>query len=254
MLKTRVIPCLLLKNAGLVKTFKFKDPKYLGDPINTVKIFNDSGVDELTFLDITATIENRRPNFQFLSQIASECFMPLGYGGAIKTFEDIEELLNIGIEKAIINSEAVEKPEFIKEAAEKFGSSTIVISIDVKKSLFGKYEVYTHSGKKATKLDPTEFAKKMEDHGAGELLLNSIDRDGMMKGYDLELLEKVSKAVTIPVIACGGAGNLNDFSEAVSKTHVSAVAAGSLFVFQGPHKAVLINFPTEEELEHIFDK
>ena len=252
MLKTRVIPCLLLKNAGLVKTVKFKDPKYLGDPINTVKIFNDSGVDELTFLDITATIENRKPNFDLLSQIASECFMPLGYGGALRSINDIEELLNIGIEKAIINSYAVENPEFIKEAAEKFGSSTIVISIDVKRSLFGNYEVFTNSGKRSTKIEPVEFAKKMEDKGAGEILLNSIDRDGMMKGYDLELLEKVSEAVSIPVIACGGAGNLNDFSEAVKKTHVSAVAAGSLFVFQGPHKAVLINFPAEEELETLF--
>lgn len=252
MLKTRVIPCLLLKNAGLVKTIKFKDPKYLGDPINTVKIFNDSGVDELTFLDITATNESRSPDFKLLSDIASECFMPLGYGGAIRSIANIEELLNIGIEKAIINSYAVENPEFISEAAEKFGSSTIVVSIDVKRSLFGKYEVYTRSGKNSTKLDPVEFAKKMEDNGAGELLLNSIDRDGMMKGYDLELLEKVSKAVSIPVIACGGAGNLKDFSEAVKNTHISAVAAGSLFVFQGPHRAVLINFPTEEELNNLF--
>ncbi|CAN5668062.1 AglZ/HisF2 family acetamidino modification protein [soil metagenome] len=252
MLKTRVIPCLLLKNSGLVKTVKFKDPRYLGDPINTVKIFNDSGVDELTFLDITATNESRKPDFKFLSDIASECFMPLGYGGALRSISDIEELLNIGIEKAIINSYAVENSDFVKEASEKFGSSTIVISIDVKRSLFGKYEVYTHSGKLGTKLDPVEFAKTMENNGAGEILLNSIDRDGSMKGYDLEILEKVSKAVSIPVIACGGAGSLSDFSDAVKNTHISAVAAGSLFVFQGPHKAVLINFPTEEELEKIF--
>lgn len=249
MLQTRVIPCLLLRNQGLVKTVKFKDPKYVGDPINSVKIFNDKEVDELIFLDITATVENRRPPFKLLSEITSECFMPLGYGGGIRSVEDIREILGLGVEKVIINSHAVEDQSFVSRAAELFGSQSIVVSLDVKKSLLGKYEIRTCGERKATGLDPVRFAVQMQERGAGELFLNSIDRDGTQQGYDIDLIRRVTEAVSIPVIACGGAGRLEDFADAVHKGGASAVSAGSFFVFQGKHRAVLISFPTPEELQ-----
>lgn len=252
MLKTRVIPCLLLKNNGLVKTVKFKDPKYVGDPINAVKIFNDKEVDELIFLDISATIENRKPNFKVISDIANECFMPFGYGGGIRNLDDIKKLFNLGIEKVIINSYAFENPQFIKEASGIFGSQSIIVSIDVKKSLFGKYDVFTQSGKKNIKQDPVKYAILMENMGAGEIILNSIDRDGTMQGYDIELIKKVSESVKIPIIACGGANKIEDFGDAVKKGGASGVAAGSMFVFYGKHRAVLISYPSINELEKIF--
>ena len=253
MRETRVIPCLLLKDKGLVKTIKFKNPKYVGDPINAVKIFNEKEVDELIFLDITATTENRKPPFKLLSQIASECFMPFSYGGGIRTLEDIKEILSIGVEKVAINSYAVENTAFIRKVAEYYGSQSIIVSIDVKKAQLDKYEIYTHGGRRATKREPVEFAVQMEEMGAGELFLNSVDRDGTMKGYDVELIKKVSDSVNIPVIASGGAGKIEDFRNAVQKGGASAVAAGSLFVFIGPYRAVLINFPTSEELKSVLD-
>jgi cyclase len=249
MLKTRVIPCLLLKNGGLVKTVKFKDPKYVGDPINAVKIFNDKEVDELIFLDTTATIENRKPPINLISQIATECFMPFCYGGGIKTVEDIAQLFALGVEKVAINTQSVLNPSLIKQASDLFGSQSIVVSIDVKKNLFGKHRVYTHGGRKSTKLDPVDFAVQMQELGAGELFLNSIDRDGTMQGYDLDLIRKVSESVSIPLIACGGAGSLDHFAEAITKGGASAVSAGSFFVFQGTHRAVLITYPPLRELE-----
>lgn len=249
MLKTRVIPCLLLKNEGLVKTVKFKNPKYVGDPLNAVKIFNEKEVDELIFLDIGATIENRKPPVKLISQIATECFMPFCYGGGVSSVEDIAELFKLGVEKVAINTQAVENPSLIKRAADLFGSQSIVVSIDVKKNLFGKYRVFTHGGKKGSKLDPVEFAVQMQEIGAGELLVNSIDRDGTMTGYDLTLIKKVSEAVTVPVIACGGASDLDDFADAVKKGGASAVSAGSMFVFQGQYRSVLITYPAINELE-----
>jgi cyclase len=251
-LRARVIPCLLLKNLGLVKTVGFRDPKYLGDPINIVKIFNDKEVDELIFLDITATNENKKPPFDLLAKITTECFMPLGYGGGIRRAEDIKTILNLGVEKICVNTQAVENPSFVKAAAEIAGSQAIVVSIDVKKNHTGNYEVYTHSGQKATGLHPVGHAVDMEKQGAGELLLNSIDRDGIMKGYDLELIKQVSDAVGIPVVACGGAGTVQHLAEAV-KTGASAAAAGSMFVFQGPLRAVLISYPTRQELSEVLD-
>jgi len=250
MLKTRVIPCLLLKNEGLVKTVKFKNPKYVGDPINAVKIFNDKEVDELIFLDITATIEHRKPPFKLISEIATECFMPFCYGGGITSVEDIAELFKLGVEKIAINSQAVENPSLIKEAAARFGNQSIVVSIDVKKNMFGKYRVFTHGGRRATKLDPVDFAVRMQEIGAGELFLNSIDRDGTREGYDLELIGKVSESVNIPIIACGGAGSLDDFADAIKRGGASAVSAGSMFVFQGQYRAVLITYPSLKELEN----
>jgi imidazole glycerol-phosphate synthase subunit HisF len=254
MFRPRVIPCLLLKGRGLVKTIKFKDPKYLGDPINAVKIFNDKEVDELLFLDITATLENRKPPFAHLAEIASECFMPFGYGGGIRSLDDVKTILNLGVEKVAINSYAVENPSFIQAAADFAGSQSVVVSIDVKKSFLGRYEVFSHSRKKATGLDPVKFAVEMERMGAGELFLNSIDRDGTMQGYDLELIKQVSGAVSIPVVACGGARTVTDLGEAVNRSGASAAAAGSMFVFYGPHRAVLINFPTSKELQKVFQE
>lgn len=248
MIRPRVIPCLLLKNDGLVKTVKFKDPKYLGDPINIVRIFNDKEVDELIFLDIIATVENRPPNFELLGKITSECFMPLGYGGGIRTLEDVKKLLAIGVEKIVLNTSAVEKPVLIRAAADYAGSQAVVISLDVKKTLFGKYEVYTRGGKKGTGLDPVKFAVEMEKRGAGELFVNSIDQDGMMQGYDLELVRRVAGSVSIPVVVCGGAGNIEHLAEAI-QAGASAAAAGSMFVFQGPLRGVLISYPAQAELK-----
>jgi cyclase len=253
MFRSRVIPALLLKNRGLVKTVKFKDPKYLGDPINIVRIFNDKEVDELVFLDITATPEKRRPSFDLLANITGECFMPLAYGGGIRDMDDIKTLFKLGIEKIILNTAAVESPELITRAAEQGGSQAVVISVDVRKGFLGRYEVFTHGGQKATGLAPVEFALEMEKRGAGELFLNSIDRDGTMQGYDIPLIKSVTQAVSIPVIACGGAHNLDDFSQAVKSGGASAVAAGSMFVFHGKHRAVLISYPTREEIERVLN-
>jgi cyclase len=250
MIRPRVIPCLLLKNEGLVKTVKFKDPKYLGDPINIVRIFNDKEVDELVFLDILATVENRRPNFDLLGKITSECFMPLGYGGGIRDMDDVKKLLAIGVEKFVLNTAAVENPALIRAAADYAGSQAVVISMDVKKTLFGKYEVFTRGGKKGTELDPVKFAIELEKHGAGEIFVNAIDRDGTMQGYDLDLIRRVAESVGVPVVACGGAGNIGHLAEAV-KAGASAAAAGSMFVFQGPLRGVLISYPAQEELKMV---
>jgi len=236
-----------------VKTIKFQNPRYIGDPINTVKIYNEKEVDELVFLDIAATTENRKPPFNIISQIASECFMPFAYGGGIRSLEDIKTILSIGAEKVVINSYAVEKPSFIKEAGELFGSQSIIVSIDAKKHSNDSYYISTHGGNKSTKINSIAWATKMEEMGAGEILLNSIDRDGTMEGYDLELTKKVSEAVSIPVIACGGAGKYEDIGEVV-EAGASAVTAGSLFVYQGKNRSVLINFPTRKEIEEILGR
>ena len=249
----RVMPVLLFREGGLYKTTRFKNPVYVGDPINAVKIFNEKEVDELVFVDITATAEKRRPNFERIREIASECFMPLCYGGGVRSVNDIKEVIGCGVEKVAINSYAVENPEFVSEAASELASSTIVVSVDVKRDFFGKHHVYTHGGTRRAQWHPVEFAMLMEKMGAGELLLTSIDRDGTQKGYDLELIKLVADAVTIPVIACGGAGQVSHFSEALD-AHASAVAAGSMFVFHGRHRAVLISFPSQAELKQAFHK
>jgi cyclase len=251
MIRPRVIPALLLQGQGLVKTVKFKNPTYLGDPINIVRIFNEKEVDELVFLDITATNENRPPAFKMLANITSECFMPLGYGGGIHSMDDIKTLLSIGIEKIILNTSAVENPSLVRAAADYAGSQAVVISIDVKKSILGKYEVWTRSGKKGTGLEPVRHAVEMEKQGAGELLINSIDRDGTMQGYDIELIRRVADAVSIPVVACGGAGRLQDLADAIKMGGASGAAAGSFFVFQGPLRGVLISYPSQAELKQV---
>ena len=242
---------LLYSSSGLVKTIRFKNPKYIGDPINAIKIFNDKEVDELILIDIDAYKNKKEPNIDFIKKMATECFMPLCYGGGISKLDEIEKILYNGVEKISLNSIAHHNPNVIKEAANKFGSQSIVVSMDVKKNWLNKEYVYTDKGTNNTKLNPIEFAKKMEDHGAGELFVNSIDRDGTYSGYNIELIEKISKSVTIPVIACGGAKSITDFRLAIN-AGASAVAAGSMFVFFGELKSVLINYPTTEELNSLY--
>jgi cyclase len=252
MFRPRVIPVLLLKNLGLVKSVKFKDYRYIGDPINAVKLFNDLGADELAFLDILACNEKHSISLDFVRRVGDEANMPFSVGGGIRSISEIRQVLNAGAEKVIVNTFASENPSFIKEASEEFGSSTIVVSIDVKKSLFGKELVFNYSGRNATKYDPVSFARLMEDYGAGEIIINSIEQDGMMNGYDISLIKRISEAVRIPVVALGGAGNNNDLKKAVVEGCASAVAAGSLFVYHGPRRAVLVNYPTQEELISLF--
>lgn len=253
MFRPRVMPCLLLQGKGLVKTIKFKDPTYIGDPINAVRIFNDKETDELIFLDITASREKRSIYIDIVKQIGDECYMPFAVGGGINSIQKIREILSAGAEKVVINSFAVENPDFIKEASNIFGNQSIIVSIDVKKKLFGKYEICTMNGRKASGIEPISFAKLVEEKGAGEILINSIGNDGTGMGYDINLIKCISDSVNIPVIACGGAGNFNHFAIAVNEGHASAVAAGSLFVFHGRKKAVLISYPKEKELEKIFE-
>jgi cyclase len=245
----RVIPALLLHKNGLIKSVRFSDYKYVGDPINAVRIFNEKEVDELAIIDIDASRDKRPPDVSRIAAIASEAFMPISYGGGIGRVEDAERILLNGAEKVIINSAAVTNPALIGEIARRFGSQSCVISIDFKKSLFGSVHVFTNNGKTNTGLNVIAFAKQMEEAGAGEILLNSIERDGTFKGYDLTMIKKVADSVNIPVIAMGGAGSLNDFRLAAG-SGASAVCAGSLFVFQRPHRAVLISYPSQRELKN----
>ena len=248
MQRVRVIPALLIQKGGLVKSVKFKDHKYVGDPINAVRIFNEKEVDEIVILDISATAEKRGPNIQQIKELASEAFMPLGCGGGITKLEEIKELISAGVEKVIINTAAFNNPSLISKGAKYVGSQSIVVSIDVKKNLWGKYKVYVQNGSKNTNLDPVEFARQMENAGAGELLLNAIDRDGTFIGYDTELIKLISSSVSIPMVAIGGGATVEDMAKAI-ENGASAVSAGSMFVFQRPHRAVLISYPTQKELE-----
>ena len=252
MLKTRVIPVLLIQDGGLVKGENFHKHKYVGDPINAVRIFNEKEVDELVFLDISATVKNREPDYELIKDMASESFMPIAYGGGIRKVSQVERLFKLGVEKIIINSQFFLQPTFIKDCSGIAGSQSIVVSIDVKKSFFGRYEVYSHNATKKTGEDPVSYAKKAQEMGAGELILTSVDHEGIGIGYDLDLISQVARAVHIPVIAQGGAGSLVDFKSAVDLGHVSAVAAGAFFTFYGKHKAVLLTYPNYEELEKLF--
>lgn len=243
---------MLLRNGGLVKTVKFKNPTYVGDPINAVKIFNDKEVDELMFIDIEASKQNRGPNYELISRISAEAFMPFGYGGGIRNTEEIRKLTRLGVEKVSLNTIVSEDPEIISRAADIAGSQSVVVSVDVKRDLLGRYRVYNHKSGKAGGADPVEFASQVQERGAGEILLNSVDRDGTFSGYDIDLIRKVSAAVSIPVIAIGGAGSIDHFGEAVRLGKASAVAAGSFFVFYGPHRAVLITYPEKTELIKAF--
>jgi len=248
-LKTRIIPCLLLRGRGLYKTAKFKDPTYVGDPINAVKIFNEKEVDELIFLDITATPEKKEPAYSIIEDIASECFMPLTYGGGVTSIDQMRRLYRMGVEKISLNTAAFNNRRLVEESCAIFGSSSVIAAIDVKKTFLGKNEVYIAGGKINTKEDPIRYAEQLAKLGVGEIFINSIDRDGTMAGYDVEFLKKLGNAVDTPLIACGGAGNLNHMHEAVTQARIPALAAGSMFVFHGKHRAVLINYPNRAELE-----
>ncbi len=245
--RPRIIPALLIDNQDLVKTVQFSNPTYLGDPVNAVKIFNIKGIDELSILDISATKINKEPDFELLKDITSQAFMPLSYGGGVKNMEQIKKLFSIGFEKVVVNSAFYDNPELIREAAEYAGSQSIVVSIDVKK-IKGQYKVVTYDGKKILDINPIDYAKKAEEFGAGEIFLNSIDNDGMMQGYDIELVKSVVEAVNIPVIACGGAGGIADLKEVLQDGKAHAAAGGSMFVYYGKLKAVLITAPSEKEL------
>ncbi len=249
--QNRIIPCLLLHDKGLVKTVQFKNPVYVGDPLNAIRIFNEKEVDELIFIDIDATREKTEPDYALIEDIASECFMPLCYGGGIKTIEQIRKIFALGVEKVAISSAAINNPNLIKEAASIFGSQSIIVVVDVKKSLLGQYHVYIENGTKNTKLNVIEWAREVSKLGAGEIVINSIDNDGTMKGYDLGLIKEITKNISIPVTALGGAASLNNMGDVINKSRASAAAAGSLFVFTGVHKAVLINYPARSEIDEI---
>ena len=242
MLRIRLIPSLLLRNRSLVKTVGFGKFTYVGDPCNTVRIFNELEVDELLFLDITATLEKRTPHLKLLAEIADECFMPLGYGGGLRTLQDAKSIFEIGFEKVVINTFAIENPSFITQLSEHFGSQSVIASVDIKKDIFGHYKVFTCAGKKPTNRQPVEWAQELESLGAGEILLTSIDKEGTWEGFDVELVKTVSSAVGIPVIAHGGAGAAEHIKEVVNKGGASAVALGSMVVFQKKDMGVLINF------------
>ena len=247
MYRARVIPCLLLSGERLVKTVRFRKPTYVGDPINAVKIFNDREVDELAVLDISATRERRDPPFEHLKAIAGECFVPFSYGGGIRTIEQARRLFGLGVEKVLINTAAAEDPGLLTAIADEYGSQSVIAGIDVKKDWLGRTRVFTRAGSANTGRTPIDYAKAMADRGAGEILLNAIDRDGTMAGYDLDLIREMSAAVSIPLVACGGAGSIAHLAAAI-EAGASAVAAGSLFVFAGSRRAVLINYPSAAEL------
>jgi cyclase len=252
MKRARVIPVLLLQNNGLYKTIKFSKGKYIGDPINAIKIFNDKQCDELILLDVFASRDNSGINYKLIEELASECFMPLAYGGGINKLEHIEKLLKIGVEKIILNSVLFSDVSFLESAIKYYGSSTIVASVDIKKNLFGKFTIYSHSKKSIPKTPLFDFLKSIEVAGAGELMINAVDLDGMMTGYDTNLANLVSEHLSIPTIVCGGCGNFEDIKNLFLTTHISAAAAGSFFIFHGPHKAVLINYPSPKQISEIY--
>ncbi|AXX86640.1 glycosyl amidation-associated protein WbuZ [Malaciobacter marinus] len=249
MLRTRVIPCLLLKNESLVKTVKFKEYNYIGDPVNTVRIFNELEVDELMFLDIFASKENRNINFKILTDIANECFMPLSYGGNIKSLDDAKKIFEIGFEKVVINSNAFNNIKLIEEISKYFGNQSVVGSIDIKKSFFGSQKIYSHHGKYKQSIEVLEWVKELEKAGVGELLVTSIDKEGTWDGYDLDLIESITSNVQIPVVANGGCGKIEHLGEVVKKAKASACAVGSMVVYQKKDMGVLVNFPDRKNLE-----
>jgi cyclase len=246
MSQVRIIPVLLLKDGGLYKTVRFGKDNYVGDPINTVKIFNEKEADELVLLDYHASRDKRAPDFPKIAEIAGEAFMPMGYGGGITHLDQARKVFDGGFEKVVLNSVLFNNLSILGEIGNIYGAQSVVASVDVKKNLFGKQKVYSVSGTRKTDLDPVEWAKTLEGAGAGEIFLNSVDRDGTWEGYDIPLIRAVSEAVKIPVIACGGAGSMADFEKAVREGGASAVAAGSLFVYQRKGMGVLVNFPTQK--------
>lgn len=255
MLQSRIIPCLLLHKGGLVKTIKFKKPKYVGDPINAVKIFNDKEVDELIVIDIDATVDKREPKYDQIEDVVGEAFMPICYGGGVTTVEQMRKIFYIGVEKVALSFSALNDPDLVKKAAIEFGSQSVLVVLDIKRSFFKrKYQVVTHNGTKKTGRDPIATAQEMERLGAGELVINNVDQDGGMGGYDVIYLKQLIDSVNIPVIALGGAGCLDDLGNVIVDAGASAAAAGSLFVFHGRHRAVLINYPHRDKIQQLLGK
>lgn len=249
----RCIPVLLLQNGALVKTVQFQNPKYIGDPLNAIRIFNEKEVDELVFLDLDASVKGTPIPIHLLKEVAEECFMPLSYGGGIKTIEDIRQIIQIGIEKVIIGTEAIENPAFVTQAVAEFGSSSICVSLDIQRNMNGEYCLYTRSGTRSIQQDPISCAQNLEQLGVGELFIHSIDREGMQTGFDLDLVKMIRQNVKIPIIISGGAGTLEHLCEGV-EYGASAVAAGSMFVFHGKHQAVLISYPDSAALKRIYSR
>lgn len=251
MLRPRIIPCLLIHEGGLVKTTNFKDPKYVGDPINAVKIFNEKESDELVVLDIDATVNGAEPDFALIEHLAAECRMPLCYGGGVRTAVHAKRIIGLGVEKVAISAAAIERPELIAEIAAEIGSQSVVVVLDVRKKMLGGYELRTRNAKHAHKLDPIEFAQEAVRRGAGEIVVNSIDLDGTMRGYDLKLARRIRDAVRVPVTFLGGAGSLADLEALIREVGVVGASAGSLFVFKGAYRAVLINYPNPDAKEQM---
>jgi imidazole glycerol-phosphate synthase subunit HisF len=252
MLRPRIIPCLLVHQGGLVKTVGFKDPKYVGDPINAVKIFNEKEADELVVLDIDATAEQREPDFDLIAHLAAECRMPLCYGGGVRSATQAKRIIGLGVEKVSISAAAIEDPNLVARVAEEVGSQSVVVVLDVRRRVLSKdYDVVTHNGKKNTKHSALELAKQMEELGAGEIVVNSVDRDGKMSGYDLELAVRMRNAVTLPITFLGGAGSLRDLGGLIATCGVVGAAAGSLFVFKGVYRAVLISYPSPGQKDEL---
>jgi len=251
MLRPRIIPCLLVSDNGLVKTVKFKDPKYVGDPINAVKIFNEKEVDELLVVDIDATVQNREPNYRLIGQFAVECRMPLCYGGGIKTVDQARRIIGLGVEKVSLSAAALADPKLITAIADEVGRQSVVVVLDVKKKLLGGYEVFTHNGTKSTKRSAVDVAREAEQRGAGEIVINNIDHDGVMKGYDLQLCKELRSAVSVPMSFLGGAGTLEHVRDLLKVCGVVGAAAGSMFVFKGAYRAVLINYPPRAQRDEL---
>ncbi len=254
MLRPRIIPSLLIQDNGLVKTVNFKNPKYVGDPINAVRIFNEKEVDELAIFDIDATVKGLEPNYSLIERIANQSRMPLCYGGGVRTVEQAQKIFGLGIEKIALSSAVLQNPQLITQIAERVGAQSVIVVLDVKKKIFGGYEVYTHNGKKSTGINPFKFAEEAQKLGAGEIIINSIDQDGVMKGYDMGLIDKVREKISLPLTVLGGAGSLDDIKKVIDKHGIIGVAAGSLFVFKGVYKAVLINYPSFDEKEKLRHK
>jgi imidazole glycerol-phosphate synthase subunit HisF len=250
MLRPRVTPCLLVHEGGLVKTVGFKNPKYVGDPINAVKIFNEKEADELIVLDIDATTQGREPDYKLITDLATECRMPLCYGGGVRTAAQAKKIIGLGVEKVAISASAIEQPELITQIADEVGRQSVVVVLDVKKRMFGNdYDVWIHNGKKNTKRSALETAAQAEALGAGEIVFNSIDQ---MKGYDLELARRLRQTVGVPITILGGAGTLSDISQLIEVCGVIGAAAGSLFVFKGVYRAVLISYPSSLQKDELF--
>ena len=254
MLLPRIIPCLLVHNKGLVKTVKFKEPKYVGDPINAVKIFNEKEVDELIVLDIDASRYGKEPDYSMIENLAIECRMPLCYGGGIKTIEQAERIFSLGVEKIALSSVAIDQSSIISDISKRVGSQSVVVVLDIKKKKFiNNYEVFTHNGLTNTHIDPLVYSRTVQDLGAGEIVINSIDKDGLMGGYDLKLIHSIRETINIPITVLGGAGSLEDIGRVIKEEGIIGVAAGSLFVFKGKFRAVLINYPTASQKHLLFE-